>query len=56
MGRIPSIGDDYVHENLRFTVEDADLRRIHRVRISIEENGSGFPAAETVPTPVENGS
>ncbi len=40
MGKVPTVGENYVHDNLEFTIVDADQRRINRVKIAIEKNGS----------------
>lgn len=37
LGRIPKNGDTWNEYDLRFTVEDADRRRVHRVRIEAVE-------------------
>jgi magnesium and cobalt exporter, CNNM family len=43
LGHIPKPGETYRESDLRFTVEEADRRRVHRVRI--EPAGSPHPSA-----------
>ncbi len=43
LGHIPKAGETYRESDLRFTVEEADRRRVHRVRI--EPTGSSQPSA-----------
>ena len=46
LGHIPKPGETYKESELRFTVEEADRRRVHRVRI---EPVSSVPAPEPAP-------
>ncbi|MGE5275354.1 MAG: hemolysin family protein [Acidobacteriota bacterium] len=49
LGHIPKNGETWVEYGLRFTVEDADRRRVHRVRIAAESpqpSAVGAPPSE----------
>jgi CBS domain containing-hemolysin-like protein len=50
LGHIPKNGETWLEYGLRFTVEDADRRRVHRVRIAAEEtpqpSAVGAPPSE----------
>jgi CBS domain containing-hemolysin-like protein len=35
LGKIPEKGEEFTHQNLRFTVMDAEARKINRVRIQV---------------------
>ena len=37
LGRIPRRGDDYIHENVTFSVLDADERQVTRMRVLVAE-------------------
>ncbi|MEP6993461.1 MAG: hemolysin family protein [Acidobacteriota bacterium] len=47
LGHIPKPGENYRESDLRFTVEEADRRRVYRVRI--EPEGSFQPSALSAP-------
>ena len=51
LGHIPRAGETYVESDLRFTVEEADRRRVHRVKIEAVP-GSSLPAVRTEPEPL----
>ncbi len=44
MGKVPKKGETFVHENVEFTVLDADERRIQRVRVAVGPTADGAPA------------
>jgi CBS domain containing-hemolysin-like protein len=54
LGRIPHAGDQATVAGLRFTVEDADRRRVHRVRV--ERVGAGDLAAAAAAAAAAAGS
>ena len=37
LGKVPAIGEQFQHENVEFTVLDADERKINRVKITVKE-------------------
>ncbi len=39
-GKVPTIGEAISHENIEFTVLDADERKINRVKIHVDVNGA----------------
>jgi putative hemolysin len=49
LGHIPRPGETYVESDLRFTVEEADRRRVHRVKI--EAASPGYQASALSPPP-----
>jgi putative hemolysin len=53
LGFIPRGGENFEHNNLRFTVVEVDRRRVARVKIQrLKDTGSGAaPAAESASTP-----
>lgn len=40
MGRIPEAGEQFTHENVRFTILDAGKRTIERIRVEVEQKSS----------------
>ncbi|MDH3592533.1 MAG: hemolysin family protein [Planctomycetota bacterium] len=36
LGRVPAAGESYEHKGVRFTVLEADERRIHRVKVTVQ--------------------
>ncbi|HTR04267.1 MAG TPA: hemolysin family protein [Thermoanaerobaculia bacterium] len=48
LGHIPKAGETYRESDLRFTVEEADRRRVHRVRIEPVGSGAPTPAPSSV--------
>jgi CBS domain containing-hemolysin-like protein len=52
LGHIPRPGETHKERNLLFTVEEADRRRVYRVRVeAMPDGGSAGPAASS-PAPV----
>ena len=56
VGRIPKVGDEVSHENVRFRVEEMHRRRVRRVRLSlVEPNGANGTNSGAKGPPREGG-
>lgn len=44
LGKIPTTGEEFTHENIQFNVVDAEARRINRLRIHVERAASARSA------------
>ena len=47
MGRIPSTGDEFTHDNIRFSVVDAEPRKINRLRIHVQREAGKLANGQT---------